>query len=90
MNLKAFIPTPAEFGREALILLGGALIAAFLMRQLPSVRQYIREAWGSQAGTPDDRRSTWPNDACHPATNPAPKRASSKSAADRSARTPRV
>ena len=28
MNLKAIIPTPAEFGREALILLGGALIAA--------------------------------------------------------------
>ncbi|CAN7403326.1 hypothetical protein LJR129_002497 [Acidovorax sp. LjRoot129] len=50
MNLKAFIPTPAEFGREALILLGGALIAAFLMRQLPSVRQYIREAWGEPGG----------------------------------------
>lgn len=46
MNIKAIIPTPAEFGREALILMGGALIAAFLMRQFPSVRQYIREAWG--------------------------------------------
>lgn len=46
MNLKAIIPTPSEFGREALILLGGALIAAFLIRQLPGVRQYIRDAWG--------------------------------------------
>lgn len=46
MNIKALLPTPTEFGREALILLGGAIIAAFLMRQLPSVRQYIREAWG--------------------------------------------
>lgn len=46
MNIKALIPTPAEFGREAIILIGGALIAAFLMRQLPSVRQYIRDAWG--------------------------------------------
>ncbi|WP_199226643.1 hypothetical protein [Acidovorax sp. HMWF029] len=44
--MKAFLPTPAEFGREALILIGGALIAAFLMRQLPGVRKYIREAWG--------------------------------------------
>jgi hypothetical protein len=50
MNLKAIIPTPAEFGREALILLGGALIAAFLMRQLPGVRSYIREAWGEPGG----------------------------------------
>lgn len=50
MNLKALIPTPAEFGREALILIGGALIAAFLMRQLPSVRSYIREAWGEPGG----------------------------------------
>ena len=46
MNLKAIIPTPAELGRETLILLGGALLAAFLMRQFPSVRSYIREAWG--------------------------------------------
>lgn len=46
MKLPAIIPTPAEFGREALILIGGALIAAFLMRQLPSVRDYIRSAWG--------------------------------------------
>lgn len=46
MNLKSLIPTPTEFGREALILIGGALIAAFLMRQLPSVRTYVREAWG--------------------------------------------
>ena len=46
MNLKAIVPSPAEFGREALILIGGALIAAFLMGQLPSLRAYIRNAWG--------------------------------------------
>ena len=46
MSLKAIIPTPVEFGREALILVGGALIAALLMRQFPALRGFIRDAWG--------------------------------------------
>lgn len=45
MNVKALIPTPAEFGREALIVLGGALIAAFLLRHWPAGRDYIKAAW---------------------------------------------
>ena len=45
MNIKAMIPTPQEFGREALILIGGALIAAFLMQQWPAGRAYIKAAW---------------------------------------------
>lgn len=46
MNVKAFIPTPAEFGREALILVGGAILAALLMRQFPALKAFIRDAWG--------------------------------------------
>lgn len=46
MNIKAIIPTPVEFGREALILVGGALLAALLMRQFPALKAFIRDAWG--------------------------------------------
>lgn len=46
MNIKAIIPTPVELGREALILVGGALLAALLMRQFPALRAFIRDAWG--------------------------------------------
>ena len=44
--MKGFIPTLPEFGREALILIGGALIAAAIMRAWPQGRDYIRSAWG--------------------------------------------
>lgn len=44
--MRALIPTPVEFGREALILVGGALLAALLMRQFPALRAFIRDAWG--------------------------------------------
>lgn len=46
MNIKALIPTPAEFGREALILMGGALLAALIMSRWPAGRAFIRNAWG--------------------------------------------
>ena len=47
MNLKAWIPSPPELGREALIVLGGALIAAYLLYHWPTGRDYIRRAWQS-------------------------------------------
>lgn len=50
MNIKALIPSPTEIGREAVILICGALLAAFLMRQLPAGRDYIRSAWGEPGG----------------------------------------
>lgn len=50
MKLPAFVPSAPEIGREAIILICGALIAAFLMRQLPSVRTYIRDSWGEPGG----------------------------------------
>lgn len=46
MNIKAFIPSPAEVGRETIILVCGALLAAFIMSQWPAGRTYIRNAWG--------------------------------------------
>lgn len=43
--MKSWMPTPAEFGRETLIVLGGALIAAFLLHHWPAGRDYIKRAW---------------------------------------------
>lgn len=45
MTVKAFIPTLPELGREALILIGGALIAATIMNAWPWGREYVRRAW---------------------------------------------
>jgi len=50
MSIKAIIPAPVDFGREALILIGGALIAALIMRQWPAGRDFIRSAWGEPGG----------------------------------------
>jgi hypothetical protein len=35
------LPKPAEFVREAVILIGGAVLAAWLLSNLPEVRAYI-------------------------------------------------
>ncbi len=45
MSLPAIIPTPVQIGREALIVVAGALLAAFLMSNWPSGKAYIKKAW---------------------------------------------
>lgn len=45
MNIKAMIPTLPEVGREAIILISGALLAAALMNMWPAGRAYIKAAW---------------------------------------------
>ena len=45
MTLKPFLPSIPEVGREALIVLGGALVAALIVGQFPSLRQWIKDQW---------------------------------------------
>lgn len=45
MKIPAIIPSPMEVGREVLIVVGGALIAALLISNWPWARKYIRDAW---------------------------------------------
>jgi len=45
VKTPAFIPKPAEVGREAIIVLAGALLAAFVIGQLPPVREWIKKQW---------------------------------------------
>ena len=39
------IPAPAEVGREAIIVIAGALLAALIVGQLPALKTWIREQW---------------------------------------------
>lgn len=44
--VKGLIPSPVEIGRETLIILGGALVAALIIGNMPSVRDWIKAQWG--------------------------------------------
>jgi hypothetical protein len=46
MKLSKIVPGPAEISREALIVIGGALLAALVIGQLPGVRDWIKAQWG--------------------------------------------
>ena len=46
MNIKRLIPAPADIGREAIIVIAGALLAALIIGQLPPVKAWIRRQWG--------------------------------------------
>lgn len=43
--MKSWIPTVPEIAREALIVVGGALLAALIVGQVPAVRQWIKDQW---------------------------------------------
>lgn len=45
MTIKAAIPTGAQIVREALIVIGGAIIAAAVIGQLPALRDWIKAQW---------------------------------------------
>lgn len=45
MKIPAFIPGPFEIGREALIVVGGALLAALIVGQFPSLKDWIKAQW---------------------------------------------
>jgi hypothetical protein len=39
------IPAPAAIAKEAIIVIGGALLAALIIGQLPGVRDWIKAQW---------------------------------------------
>lgn len=43
MNLKQIIPTGPEVARETLIVLGGVLIAAFILSRFPSLQKFVSQ-----------------------------------------------
>ena len=50
MKVPGFIPGPVALAREALIVMGGAIIAAAVIGQVPALRDWIMRQW---AGTPN-------------------------------------
>lgn len=46
MKLKAVVPKPAELGREALIIIGGAVLAALIIGHAPRLKAWIAAQWG--------------------------------------------
>lgn len=40
------MPKLQDFAKEAAILIGGAILAAAIMGQLPQVRNWIKAQWG--------------------------------------------
>lgn len=47
-KLPAIVPKPAEIGREALIVVGGAILAALVIGLMPGVRDWIKRQWSGE------------------------------------------
>ena len=43
-TIKSIIPTGPQVAREALIVLGGVLIAAFIISRFPALRKFVGDA----------------------------------------------
>jgi hypothetical protein len=43
--MSKWFPSPADFAREAITVIGGALIAAIIIQQSPALRDYIKAKW---------------------------------------------
>lgn len=43
VNLKNIIPTGPQVAREALIVLGGVLIAAFILSRFPKLQKFVSD-----------------------------------------------
>lgn len=45
MKAPRILPSVPEVGREAIIVIAGALLAALIMSQFPAVRAWIKKQW---------------------------------------------
>lgn len=50
MSAPKVIPTWQAVGREGLIVIGGAIVAALIIGQMPAVRDWIKKQWGGAPG----------------------------------------
>ena len=54
MTIKAMIPKPVDVGREAVIVIAGALVAALVIGYMPGLRDWIKAQWGSTTDNGSD------------------------------------
>lgn len=45
--MKSIIPSGTDIGREALIVIGGAIVAALIISQFPSLQAWIKLQWNN-------------------------------------------
>jgi hypothetical protein len=57
--MSKWIPSAPEVSREALVVIAGALIAAWIIGQSPPVRDWIKKQWGG-ALPPDPGSINYP------------------------------
>lgn len=43
MNMKNIIPTGPEFIRETIVVLGGVLLAAFILSRFPALQKFVSQ-----------------------------------------------
>ncbi|WP_426078864.1 hypothetical protein [Janthinobacterium sp. PSPC3-1] len=55
MNLKSIIPTGPQVAREALIVLGGMLLAAFILSRFPKLQKFVTD---NSLAVKDDKGNT--------------------------------
>lgn len=45
LHIPGFVPGPGEIAREALIVIGGAILAAIIVGNIPPLRDWIKSQW---------------------------------------------
>ncbi len=55
LNLKSIIPTGPQVAREALIVLGGMLLAAFILSRFPKLQKFVTD---NSLAVKDDKGNT--------------------------------
>ncbi|WP_310611640.1 hypothetical protein [Limnohabitans sp.] len=55
-NVKV-IPPWQDVAREAIIVMGGALVAAFIVGQVPQLREWMKQQWAG--AIPQGDKSAW-------------------------------
>ena len=43
--MKSLVPSAREVGREALTVIAGAIVAAWIIQQFPGVKAWVKKAW---------------------------------------------
>ncbi len=46
MSAPKLLPKWQDIGKEALIVIGGAIVAAVVISQFPAVKEWINKQWG--------------------------------------------
>ncbi len=55
--MASILPSPKDVIKEALVVLGGAVLAAYIIGQVPQLRTWMKAQWGG--AIPQGDKSAW-------------------------------